>query len=637
MAYNPSKDLSLTTCTVYNSIRIPIAKSIVGLPIQLSGSMIYNIADEKVYFSNGMSWFPTDGTAVPTTLSSVGAGYSLVNNGLGPALAIKSLSVSGAGMSILSSATELIIQNTSPSSDITITDAGTGIHESLLSSTTNPNFSTKGLVAGPNLSLTSTATDITIDAIIPAPVPVTLMSAGGFYSLAGLGVYPNLTVKGLNPGTGITLANTGTGSVTISASNSVVPTLTSVGGMPLVVNGTGPALTIKGLLGDYGMIDLIPTDTTIQVTLTGGPVSLSDIGVVDGHMSVAGPSVGNSLRTKGLVAGAGVTLTETVTDITIEITSSETLTLTAGPGIAIGGTQMNPIIINLNPDPVTLSTLTVSGFSLVGNGTGPALTMKGIIPGAGINIADGGTDLVITNTNVSATITLTNAGVAAGNQTLISDGANPAFKLKALNAGTGIAITSNTTDITISGTVNNITSAGGTSLVFSSANNVLKGLSAGGSLSIVDNGTFLTITDGGSSGNIGFFAYFTADAAIAANSPITGSWAAGSFGGWNSGAFNTTTGEFTAPSAGIYTVSFQVSNNSTSNITSLFLNSGLRYSAGNNQAPDYAESMQSGSMSMSLSAGNILYLGMRNAATVRALAANLAGAAGGTWFSVLRH
>lgn len=492
------KDVNLTTCYVKNTLRIPNVTDVTLVPVAAMGSMVYDELTQKIYFSDGNTWLPTDGTATPTTLASVGAGSSIVSNGTGPNLAVKSIGSLGSGISVISSPTELFISNTLPSSDIQILDDGTGTHESLISSNANPVFGLKGLKAGGNITLSSTATDITIDAVIP-PVPVvTLMSAGGIFSLAGLGVYPNLTVKGLNAGPGITMTNVGTTSVTISAPNAAgVTTLTSTGGFPLVVDGTGPALSIKGLIGATGMIDIIPNTTDLTLSLTGGPISLSDIGADPLHVSIAGPSVGNALRTKGLVPGNGISLTSTVTDVIIETIGADTITLEAGPGIAIGGTPSNPVIINLNPDVTTLSNLSPGAISLVPplGGVGPNLQVKGLIAGAGISLTDGGSDIVVANTSVVGTLTLGNGGVAPGNVSLVAQGFPPDFKTKGLVAGTGITLTSTLTDITIDSTsVGSLSSAGGTySLVNNGPLFVMKGLSAGPNVTITDNTTFLTI------------------------------------------------------------------------------------------------------------------------------------------------
>ena len=70
----------------------------------------------------------------------------------------------GSGISITTNAiTDTItITNTVSPGSVTLTDAGTGIHESLVNNGTGPALATKGLKAGTGISLSSTGTDITI-------------------------------------------------------------------------------------------------------------------------------------------------------------------------------------------------------------------------------------------------------------------------------------------------------------------------------------------------------------------------------------------------------------------------------------------------------------------------------------------
>ena len=93
------------------------------------------------------------------TLNNVGTN-SLVASNINPAFTTKGL-IAGSNISVSSTSTDLIINNTNPASSITLLNSGSG--NSIINSSTNPNFSTKGIIAGSNISLTSTATDITIN------------------------------------------------------------------------------------------------------------------------------------------------------------------------------------------------------------------------------------------------------------------------------------------------------------------------------------------------------------------------------------------------------------------------------------------------------------------------------------------
>lgn len=88
---------------------------------------------------------------------------------------------------------------------ISLQTSGVGI--SLLSSTINPSFITKGLIAGANITLTSDATSLTIDA---ATATVADSGTAGSVSLLNpLGTHPNYLTKGLKV-SGLTVGTTNT-------------------------------------------------------------------------------------------------------------------------------------------------------------------------------------------------------------------------------------------------------------------------------------------------------------------------------------------------------------------------------------------------------------------------------------------
>jgi hypothetical protein len=140
----------ISTAITPNSF-ININVSYLSSPI---GFTLFN-NNHNIYFSI----FSTNTIPVITLLNS-GIGNSILNSTTNPNFTTKSISA-GSGISISATSTDLTLTNSSPASVITLTNSGTG--ETLLNSTTNPNFTTKSLIAGSNISLTSTATDITIN------------------------------------------------------------------------------------------------------------------------------------------------------------------------------------------------------------------------------------------------------------------------------------------------------------------------------------------------------------------------------------------------------------------------------------------------------------------------------------------
>jgi hypothetical protein len=100
--------------------------------------------------------------ASSVSLSSAGGVETLVNDGTGPTLAVKGLTAS-TGISLTSTATAITLTNNDPGSAVTLTDAGTASgHQNLVNDGTGPALAVKGLVAGTGITLSSTGADITI-------------------------------------------------------------------------------------------------------------------------------------------------------------------------------------------------------------------------------------------------------------------------------------------------------------------------------------------------------------------------------------------------------------------------------------------------------------------------------------------
>lgn len=102
------------------------------------------------------------------------------------------------------------------SASVTLTDAGTGTHESLVNDGTGPTLATKGLKAGNAVSLSSTGTDITITNNAP-------------------NVDQNLWAT-IAATTGSTTANTTTDTLTVVGAGGIT---TSISGDTLTITGSG--------------------------------------------------------------------------------------------------------------------------------------------------------------------------------------------------------------------------------------------------------------------------------------------------------------------------------------------------------------------------------------------------------------
>jgi len=140
----------------------------------------------------------------------------------------------------------------------------------------------------------------------------------------------------------------------------------------------------------------------------------------------------------------------------------------------------------------TLSNVGGSVISLV-NGSpqiGPFLSIKGLIAGNGIELAQNATDVII-----SSAATLSSAGGGGYQLVPNSPQTGPAFTLKNLKSGTGISLADSADDITIYNTASLNTTGFGVSLVngIQTSPMLIKGLTAGSGISINSNSTTLTI------------------------------------------------------------------------------------------------------------------------------------------------
>jgi hypothetical protein len=136
--------------------------------------------------------------------------------------------------------------------------------------------------------------------------------------------------------------------------------------------------------------------------------------------------------------------------------------------------------------------------TLVGDGAGPALAVKGLTAGAGVSLTGAATDVTVANTDPGSAVSLASAG---GTESLVNDGAGPALALKGLTAGAGVSLTGAATDVTVAntdpGSAVTLASAGGTeSLVNDGVGPALalKGLTAGAGIALTGAAAAVTIT-----------------------------------------------------------------------------------------------------------------------------------------------
>ena len=133
--------------------------------------------------------------------------------------------------------------------------------------------------------------------------------------------------------------------------------------------------------------------------------------------------------------------------------ASDVLTFVAGAGINLFTSTVGPtdaIRIEASSPASSVSLSSAGGVeTLVNDGTGPTLAVKGLTASTGISLTSTATAITLTNNDPGSAVSLTDAGTALGHENLVNDGTGPALAVKGLVAGTGITLSSTGADITI--------------------------------------------------------------------------------------------------------------------------------------------------------------------------------------------
>jgi hypothetical protein len=174
-----------------------------------------------------------------------------------------------------------------------------------------------------------------------------------------------------------------------------------------------------------GNMEIGSGSNTGSITFKEIVTELSNAGVDMNTESLVSTNTGATVSTKGLVAGTGITLSSNGTDITINNDSAASS--------------------------VTLNDVSPTGDeSLVSDDMGPSLTIKRLTAGTGVTLGSDVNQITINNDSPASDVTLTNAGVAAGAQSLVNDGTGPAVATKGVVGAGGVDVSSNATDVTVS-------------------------------------------------------------------------------------------------------------------------------------------------------------------------------------------
>jgi len=372
-------------------------------------------------------------TVTGSTLANAGAGTSLVVSGTAPSLSVKSLS-SGTGITLNDASNNIEIVNSSPASGITLSNAGTGT--SILSSTSNPTFSTKSLTAGTNITFTSTANDITINST----------GGGGSYTFT-------------NGGTGTTLVSTS------STSTAFQPvSITAGANVSLTASGTDIVIASSGASGTNTISVVLESASasTFYPTFVGSGGTKTTINYDTGFSFV--PST-NALTTSAYFASGKYTSSLALTSIAFEGLARTSQKVTTTDGSAFTSTYY-PAFVPLSTSQNEQAVNTDSGLTYIPsqnrlattNFDGVTFTSSTAIPGIGFVGASTSASQIQTTDGSAFTsnyfITFVPVSASANQQTVNTDSAlawNPSTNLLGLSATTnftGILYTSSNVALT---------------------------------------------------------------------------------------------------------------------------------------------------------------------------------------------
>lgn len=469
------------------------------------------------------------------TLLSQGTGTSLVGEKVGTSLGIKSLKA-GNNVSITYSQDEVVISATDTDTGEVNTLGSVGTGTSIVASKSGTQLRVKSFKAGSNITLSETADEVTISAAGGAAGESnTLTKDGTGYSLVGAKVGSALGVKSLKAGTNITITETATELTIIAAggASGEVNTLSSLGaGTSLVGVKQGVDLKVKSLkAGTNVTLSSTADEVTINATDTGEVNTLSNLGT---GTSLVGNKSGSALGVRSIKAGTNITVTLSGDDVVItaapgsgEANTASNLgtgeglvvsksgtnlpfkSLKAGNNVTISSTTDEITIAATVPAPGEVNTLASQGSanSLVGTKSGTALGVKSLKAGTNITISSTADELTINAAASGEANTLSSLGAGFS---MVGAKTGTALGVKSLKAGTNVTISETSTEITInaaagsSGEVNTLSSQGtGNSLVGTKTGAALgvKSLVAGTNITISSTADSLTINaSGGGSG-----------------------------------------------------------------------------------------------------------------------------------------
>jgi hypothetical protein len=259
--------------------------------------------------------------------------------------------------------------------------------------------------------------------------PVTLSSADTETLIAAASAYPNFLLKGLKAGTDIQLVPTATDlTINFTGVDGAGVTLTLdpfALGANLIDNGTGPNLVLKGIQGGTD-ISAVANGTDVVISYTGSSGSDVTLSLQPGAVgqNLITDGLGPALALRGVAAGPHISVTSDITDVTVGFTGTtgDDVTLALAGGAA--------------------------GQSIVNDGVGPALAVKGVAAGSNISVTSSPTDLTIAYTgSTGGDVTLSKVVGSTGEDWVV-DGTGPSLSIKGFLSTNEVKVINGANDLT---------------------------------------------------------------------------------------------------------------------------------------------------------------------------------------------
>ena len=308
---------------------------------------------------------------------------------------------------------------------------------------TGSTYGIKGLVAGTNVTLTPSATDLTVS------VPNVVVTAANEGTGAAIldttaGTATALLLRTLVQGAsgGLTVAvGTGTATNTVIIDNTITGTSLGVATSAAIYTGrTGASLNFKSLLPGAN-ITFTTTTNDITIAASVGVTSVTNEGTGAALVDTAAPASVAAPAVRSLVAGTGMT-------------------------VAVGtGTATNTVLVSSTVNVASVST----GTAIYAGVTGATYGIKGLVAGTNITLSQTGTDITINSSGGGGGVTSIQNDVSGGGQGVWASTVAGVATLKAILGATtsGLTVTSNASTITVTNSMTGANLGSGPGLIWS--------------------------------------------------------------------------------------------------------------------------------------------------------------------------